>query len=278
MCRCGNSIEPRLRALQARYLDPATRCVQLLKDLKPFEAVLDQLHKSLVTVSPFATYDDYFTALYRYGRHPVIARQLSDIRAFFKELCTCVDCEPRIEHEAREFALPPTPWLVAESVSDDDVLDAHLLEVYPVNATVGYGLRYVGTEPLPAGKLLCFYHGELKTERQKDQLTNVEQHYYIATLDFQTYVDAADYGSLGRFINHRCQPNASMTVVNYRGSLAIVVAALTDIAPGEEISTDCAWRAQRPLTRTSVFAQTAGRRPADRQCRATARRRSAAAS
>jgi hypothetical protein len=56
----------------------------------------------------------------------------------------------------------------------------------------------------------------------------------ISELDVDCYIDASVDGNNTQFINHSCEPNADVFV--FEGSL--IVFALHEIMPGEEITVD----------------------------------------
>jgi len=62
--------------------------------------------------------------------------------------------------------------------------------------------------------------------------------YMFAIPDDDHIVDATLRGNMARFINHSCDPNAKTDYMVYQGIKKIVIYAIRDILPGEEISYD----------------------------------------
>ena len=56
----------------------------------------------------------------------------------------------------------------------------------------------------------------------------------ISELDTTWYIDGSVNGNQTQFINHSCEPNADAFVIGP----ALVIYALREIAPGEEITVD----------------------------------------
>ncbi|KAI7781851.1 hypothetical protein LA080_014341 [Diaporthe eres] len=58
---------------------------------------------------------------------------------------------------------------------------------------------------------------------------------YAFELEGVTTVDAREYGSITRFVNHRCQPNLDVRFITYGRRRCIAFAAGRDINPGEQV-------------------------------------------
>ena len=58
-------------------------------------------------------------------------------------------------------------------------------------------------------------------------------------------------GTIGRFINHSCEPNCTIEIWNVRGKLKPGIFTLKDISKGEELSFDYKWKPSnnRPLSK-----------------------------
>ena len=77
-----------------------------------------------------------------------------------------------------------------------------------------------------------------KRERYYDECLGVGS-CYLFRLDTDNIVDATRRGSVARFINHCCKPNAYAKVVNLDSQLKkIVIVALTDLNAGDEVMYD----------------------------------------
>jgi [histone H3]-lysine4 N-trimethyltransferase SETD1 len=79
-------------------------------------------------------------------------------------------------------------------------------------------------------------------KREKGYELSGEGSCYMFRLDMQRIVDATKIGSMARFMNHSCQPNAYAKIMSVETDAGqerkIVVFALRDIATGEEITYD----------------------------------------
>ncbi|KAL3524114.1 hypothetical protein ACH5RR_016948 [Cinchona calisaya] len=77
------------------------------------------------------------------------------------------------------------------------------LEVFRTKSR-GWGVR--SREDIPSGSFICEYIGELLLDQEADQRSN--DGYLFDLDDGEGFtIDAAQYGNLGRFINHSCSPN-----------------------------------------------------------------------
>eukprot|EP00529_Nitzschia_sp_RCC80_P002441 CAMPEP_0113507844 /NCGR_PEP_ID=MMETSP0014_2-20120614/36686_1 /TAXON_ID=2857 /ORGANISM="Nitzschia sp." /LENGTH=2090 /DNA_ID=CAMNT_0000403489 /DNA_START=61 /DNA_END=6333 /DNA_ORIENTATION=+ /assembly_acc=CAM_ASM_000159 len=95
--------------------------------------------------------------------------------------------------------------------------------------------------------MIVEYMGEIirkdvADRREKDYEVSGEGSCYMFRLDLQRIVDATRIGSMARFMNHCCQPNAYAKVIHvdteFGPDKKIVVYALRDIKAGEEITYD----------------------------------------
>lgn len=109
----------------------------------------------------------------------------------------------------------------------------------------GKGWGLVVQEDVKKGELIIEYVGEVIDEKSKqDRLESwTKQHpnnpnFYIMELGNEHYVDARHEGNLSRFINHACEPNATVRTVNVNGYLRNGVFALRDIRAGSFLSCD----------------------------------------
>lgn len=95
---------------------------------------------------------------------------------------------------------------------------------------LGYGL--VALETIPKGSEIGEYVGEFRTSLPKD-------HSYV--MDFEkeqmkVYVDGRVYGNYMRFVNHSCDPNATVHVSEYDNFERAMIVALRDIKEGDFIT------------------------------------------
>ncbi|KAK7486796.1 hypothetical protein BaRGS_00021943 [Batillaria attramentaria] len=104
----------------------------------------------------------------------------------------------------------------------------------------GFGVRTL--EPIPAGHFILEYLGEVVSEtefrRRMTEEYSMERHHYCLNMDGRTVIDGYRMGNLTRFVNHACQPNCEMQKWNVNGLYRMVLLALRDIKPYEEISYD----------------------------------------
>jgi SET domain len=77
-------------------------------------------------------------------------------------------------------------------------------------------------------------------KREKDYELSGEGSCYMFRLDLHRIVDATKIGSMARFMNHSCQPNAYAKIITVDTELGpekkIVVFAIRDVTAGEEIT------------------------------------------
>lgn len=99
--------------------------------------------------------------------------------------------------------------------------------------------------PIPANTELLEYKGRLLTHAQADRLydgTSDSGHTFLFTLNERYVIDANVDGNVARWINHSCAPNCRAVVEeNQEGQRRldrVVIEALRDIEPGEELTYD----------------------------------------
>ncbi len=96
------------------------------------------------------------------------------------------------------------------------------------------GLGLFAVKPIAAGDSIVTYSGRrIPTEQALD----TERHRgakYMFEVNSRWTIDGSSRRNLGRYANHSCRPNAE--AVLRKGKVVIV--ALRDIAPGEEITYD----------------------------------------
>ncbi|MBN3302097.1 SETMR methyltransferase, partial [Amia calva] len=113
----------------------------------------------------------------------------------------------------------------------------------------GWGLQTL--EPVPKGRFVCEYAGEVigfaeACSRQRSQKLG-DMNYIIAVREhasgggrvIETFIDPARVGNIGRFLNHSCQPNLLMVPVRVDSLVPrLALFAARDIALGEELVYD----------------------------------------
>lgn len=105
----------------------------------------------------------------------------------------------------------------------------------------GYGL--VAEKPISEGAFVYEYIGEVIDEatfrqRMIDYDTRKLRHFYFMMLTKDAFIDATDKGSLARFCNHSCSPNAYVDKWVVGDKLRMGIFAKREIQPGEEITFD----------------------------------------
>lgn len=114
----------------------------------------------------------------------------------------------------------------------------------------GWGVKTI--KPIFKGQYICQYAGEIITAEEAEyrgKTYDAEGRTYLFDLDINAgpesapyTIDAAKFGNISHFINHSCEPNAGVWTV-WINCLdpdlpTIAFFALSDIAPGEEITFD----------------------------------------
>ncbi|CAN0355861.1 unnamed protein product, partial [Phaeothamnion confervicola] len=106
----------------------------------------------------------------------------------------------------------------------------------------GWGLRLVDPAGAPAGALMHEYLGEVIDMAEcRERLGRLGQDgrgsdFYFASLGGDLVLDAAPMGSQARFANHSCAPNCSLQKWSVQGETRVVLMALRDLYPGEELT------------------------------------------
>ncbi|KAI5966906.1 SET2 [Candida pseudojiufengensis] len=105
----------------------------------------------------------------------------------------------------------------------------------------GYGLRANST--INEGQFIYEYIGEVIDEptfRNKMVEYDVKQykHFYFMMLKTDSFIDATEKGSLARFVNHSCNPNAFVDKWVVGDKLRMGIFSKRKIIPGEEITFD----------------------------------------
>ncbi|KAG7191352.1 histone methyltransferase set2 [Scheffersomyces spartinae] len=105
----------------------------------------------------------------------------------------------------------------------------------------GYGLR--ADKELSEGQFIYEYIGEVIDEKAFRQRmieydTKNFKHFYFMMLNKDSFIDATLKGSLARFVNHSCSPNAFVDKWVVGEKLRMGIFAKRSIAVGEEITFD----------------------------------------
>lgn len=99
-------------------------------------------------------------------------------------------------------------------------------------ATPGKGYGTVASEPITAGEVVAAFGGRCVTRDEFDLLPTSQQVRSLQ-IDEQLYIAGAPEPEPADFINHSCEPNCMLN-----GN--VVLAAMRDIAVGEELTYDYA--------------------------------------
>ena len=105
----------------------------------------------------------------------------------------------------------------------------------------GYGVR--ANQAIAANEFIYEYIGEVIDESSfKERMLEYDRqhlkHFYFMMLQNGQFIDATRKGSLARFCNHSCNPNAFVNKWVVNGKLRMGIFALRDIIKGEEITFD----------------------------------------
>lgn len=97
-----------------------------------------------------------------------------------------------------------------------------------------HGLGCFATVRLSKGDRIAEYVGEKISRKEAMRRMKRPDGKRISELEAEWYIDGSVDGNQTQYINHSCDPNADAFVIG--GSL--VIFALREIAPGEEITVD----------------------------------------
>ena len=108
-----------------------------------------------------------------------------------------------------------------------------------------HGTGVFAASPLGAGETIIEYKGKRLQHAQADDLYGdggESGHTFLFTLNDRYIIDGNQQGNSARWINHSCAPNCQALVVeSASGDLRrdrVVIDALRDIQPGEELTYD----------------------------------------
>ncbi|KAK4253082.1 hypothetical protein QN277_010904 [Acacia crassicarpa] len=109
--------------------------------------------------------------------------------------------------------------------------------------TEGRGWGLLADENIKAGQFIIEYCGEViswKEAKRRAQAYETQglKDVFIIYLNASESIDATRKGSLGRFINHSCQPNCETRKWNVLGEIRVGIFAKQDIPVGDELAYD----------------------------------------
>jgi hypothetical protein len=96
------------------------------------------------------------------------------------------------------------------------------------------GLGLFATKPIKKGSKIVRYFGPLLDSRNKKH--DAIENKYLFELNGRWTIDGSVRKNIARYINHACRPNAESDVSARKRK--VVIRAIKDIAPGEEINYD----------------------------------------
>ena len=96
------------------------------------------------------------------------------------------------------------------------------------------GLGLFATKPIKKGKKIIRYIGPMLDCRKKKD--DAVENKYLFQITKRWTVDGSVRKNIARYINHACKPNAESDVSKKK--LRIVIRAIRNIAPGDEINYD----------------------------------------
>jgi SET domain-containing protein len=119
-----------------------------------------------------------------------------------------------------------------------------------------HGSGVFATEAIPKGEAIVEYKGKLISHAEADRkhYKDLETgHTFLFSLNEKWIVNANEKGNAARWINHSCAPNAIAFVHAHKsGKLKkdkIIIEALRNIEPGEEITYNYGFEFDVPYTK-----------------------------
>jgi hypothetical protein len=117
------------------------------------------------------------------------------------------------------------------------------IEPFPTDMK-GYGVRTL--DFICAGGPVGEYVGEVINQKEFDRrcsaMSRHEINFYFIQMEPGIFNDARYRGGFTRFVNHSCQPNCKAEKWTVKGVTRLLVFALRDIQPMEEITFDYQWK------------------------------------
>ncbi|XP_031390636.1 histone-lysine N-methyltransferase ASHH1 isoform X1 [Punica granatum] len=109
--------------------------------------------------------------------------------------------------------------------------------------TEGRGWGLLADENIKRGQFIIEYCGEVISWKEAKRRSQAYENQgmkdaFIISLNASESIDATRKGSLGRFINHSCQPNCETRKWNVLGEIRVGIFAKQDILIGTELSYD----------------------------------------
>jgi len=105
-----------------------------------------------------------------------------------------------------------------------------------------HGLGVYCRKPIAQGEMVIEFAGEvirkLLTDKREKMYEARDIGCYLFTLDKEVAIDSTLKANTARFINHSCEPNCVSKNIWILGSKHIVIFALRNIYPGEELTYD----------------------------------------
>ena len=96
------------------------------------------------------------------------------------------------------------------------------------------GLGCFATVHFPKDSAIAEYAGERITHAEAVRRLTRTSGRHISQLDTDHYIDGSVGGNETQYINHSCEPNANVLVIDR----FMIVFALREILPGEEVTVD----------------------------------------
>ncbi|KAI7903606.1 histone methyltransferase [Cokeromyces recurvatus] len=103
----------------------------------------------------------------------------------------------------------------------------------------GWGLYT--EELIHANDFVLEYVGEIihrQVAKRRYARCGIGGGHFLFRVEYDTIIDSTKKGNKARFINHCCAPNCSVKVIVVDNQKKVVIYAIRDIEPGEEITYD----------------------------------------
>ena len=107
--------------------------------------------------------------------------------------------------------------------------------------TIGKGFGLFAKEDIPSKQFVYEYFGELVSHKEliKRMHENIqERHLYAMQLSTKAFLDSRKKGSIGRFINHSCEPNCCIEIWNVLGKYHAGIFTTAYVAKDTELTFD----------------------------------------
>jgi SET domain-containing protein len=117
-----------------------------------------------------------------------------------------------------------------------------------------HGQGVFATAPIKAGEEVVEYKGKLRSHAEVDEEYggHDDGHTFLFILNDDYVIDANIGGNTARWINHGCAPNCKAYVIGDESDDPrkdrVVIEALRDIAPGEELTYDYDIQVEGPIS------------------------------